>query len=66
MGKFNISNILAAFGVLEYLGVPQGQILRSLSSFSSVAGRMESVPNTKGLNIFIDYAHTEASLRSVI
>gem|GEM_PF-1467389 len=27
---------------------------------------MEPVPNTRGLTILIDYAHTETSLRSVL
>lgn len=42
------------------------QIQQIVEKFDKIPGRLEEVPNLKGAKIFVDYAHTEESLRSVI
>ena len=65
-GDFNISNILCAVAVLisQKIEIPMIQSL--IAEFASVPGRLEEVPNMRKAKIFIDYAHTEASLQSVL
>lgn len=42
-------------------------VIQSLiSDFQSVPGRLEEIPNMRKAKIFVDYAHTEASLQSVL
>ncbi len=40
--------------------------MRAWKDFTGVPGRLESVPNKHGITVLVDYAHTEASLRSVL
>ena len=65
-GNFNISNILCAVAVLmsQKIDIPTIQSL--IAEFASVPGRLEVIPNTRGAQIYVDYAHTEDSLRSVL
>ncbi|MFA6080618.1 MAG: UDP-N-acetylmuramoyl-L-alanyl-D-glutamate--2,6-diaminopimelate ligase [Candidatus Gracilibacteria bacterium] len=65
-GVFNAENILAAYTLLRSIGVANAHIIHAWADFTGVPGRLEPVPNALGLTILIDYAHTEASLRSVL
>ncbi len=65
-GKFNISNILTATAVLMSQRVDIAKIQEVVEKFESVPGRLEEIPNNRSAKIFVDYAHTEESLRSVI
>lgn len=66
IGRFNVYNLLAAIGVGIARGHELEEILLCLSSFRKVPGRLERVPNEKGLNIFVDYAHTDDALCNVL
>ena len=66
IGRFNVYNILAAIGVGLSRGLVLKEILKGLSTFKSVPGRLERVPNDQGLNIFVDYAHTDDALFNVL
>lgn len=66
IGRFNIYNLLGAIGVGVSLGVPLKQLAEILSSFQLVPGRLESVPNERGIQVFVDYAHTGEALASVL
>jgi UDP-N-acetylmuramoyl-L-alanyl-D-glutamate--2,6-diaminopimelate ligase len=63
---FNAENILAAYATLRAIGIETKPITDAWKNFTGVPGRMEPVPNTLGLTILVDYAHTETSLRSVM
>ncbi len=65
-GNFNISNILCAVAILmsQKIDIPTIQAL--IAEFACVPGRLEEVSNTRGAKIYVDYAHTEDSLRSVL
>lgn len=66
VGVFNAENILAAYATLRSIGIETRPIQEAWENFTGVPGRMEPVPNTLGLTILIDYAHTEVSLRRVL
>ena len=65
-GKFNMYNVLAASAVLNSLKVGIEGMKQTFDSFAGVPGRLELVPNNFGYTIFIDYAHTEDSLKNVL
>ena len=66
IGRYNIYNILAAvaWGITEKL--PIMNIKAALEKFKNVAGRLQRINRAKGLNIFVDYAHTPDALFNVI
>ena len=65
-GTFQTENILAALSVAHALGLPVPALLASLSTFRGVPGRMESIQNSKGLFVFVDYAHKPEALEKVL
>ncbi len=64
-GKFNIENALAAICVGKIYGIADEAMARALSKIKGIPGRLENVPNDKGLNIIIDYAVTPDSLEKL-
>lgn len=66
VGHYNVRNCLAAITVGVAAGYPLEQVIRALSGFRGVPGRMERVENGEGKHIFVDYAHTEDALKNVL
>jgi UDP-N-acetylmuramoyl-L-alanyl-D-glutamate--2,6-diaminopimelate ligase len=66
IGRFNAYNLLAAIGVGLARGFALEDCVRALASFIGVSGRLERVSNVRGLNIFVDYAHTDDALENVL
>lgn len=64
--EFNISNILCAVAILISQKVDIPVIQELIAGFDCVPGRLEEVPNMRWAKIYVDYAHTEASLQSVL
>jgi UDP-N-acetylmuramoyl-L-alanyl-D-glutamate--2,6-diaminopimelate ligase len=65
-GKFNVENVLAVVAVLGAMNIPLSAIKKGIESVSNVPGRLEAVQNSKGLAVFVDYAHTPDALKNVI
>jgi len=66
IGRFNVYNCMAALAVLQSYGIPLKEVIPHLKEFRSAPGRLERVTNKKGLNIFVDYAHTDDALSNVL
>ena len=66
IGKFNASNLTAVFGAAVLLGHDELEVLRILSSLSSVSGRFETLRAPQGYTAIVDYAHTPDALNNVI
>ncbi len=66
LGKPNLSNILAATAVSLALGIPGPAIKEGIASLEGVPGRFEEIKNSLGLHVFVDYAHTDDALRSLL
>src|SRR5690606_38431922 len=62
MGDFNLSNVLAAAGVLLSLGHPLEVVLNCAENLQPVLGRMQKLPRTTGPMVIVDYAHTPDAL----
>lgn len=65
-GQFNILNGLASAAASKSLGIEEGDIKKALENFENLNGRMEEIPNKKGLKIFVDFAHTPNALKEAL
>jgi UDP-N-acetylmuramyl-tripeptide synthetase len=66
LGEYNVANIALAVGISEGLGLPLGAISEGIATLPGVPGRVERVQNPRGLDVFVDYAHTPDALERVI
>ncbi len=65
LGEFNVYNAMAAICVGLSQDITLPVIKQALASVTGVPGRMQIVPNKRGILIFVDYAHEPASLEAV-
>lgn len=65
-GLHNVYNACAALAAGYAAGVPMKTGIAALAKFGGVRGRLEAVPNTKGVHVFVDFAHTDAALEGVL
>jgi UDP-N-acetylmuramoyl-L-alanyl-D-glutamate--2,6-diaminopimelate ligase len=61
-GVFTVMNALAAITVAEVMGLDVKVAVDGLKELSPVTGRFESVSNTLGIGVIVDYAHTPEGL----
>ena len=66
IGRHNISNHLAAAGLVYACGFTPAQIAAGLSKLAKVPGRLEKVPSSADFTILVDYAHTDDALKNVL
>ncbi|MBA3962961.1 MAG: UDP-N-acetylmuramoyl-L-alanyl-D-glutamate--2,6-diaminopimelate ligase [Chthoniobacterales bacterium] len=66
IGRFNVSNALAALAAASSLGINVRDAVLSLSKAPQVPGRLEAVPAKRQFQIFVDYAHTDDALLNVL
>lgn len=66
LGRHNVLNVLAAAAVGLSQGVTTAAIQQAVATMSPVAGRLEFIPNTRGCNVVVDYAHTDDALSNVL
>lgn len=65
-GSFTIMNSLAASTAASQLGISVDAIAAGLKDVSQVPGRFESIRNSLGVGVIVDYAHTSESLESLL
>ncbi len=65
-GSYNLQNAHAAAAVGRKLGISWKVIHAALANMKPPKGRLEKITNEKGINIFIDFAHTPNALREVL
>ena len=65
-GKFNVYNLLLAFGIAHELGFQSEEILKAISQLHRVHGRFETLISPSGIIFIIDYAHTPDALDNVL
>lgn len=66
VGRFNVSNCLAAIATAYSLGVTPDDIVQGLAKVTGVAGRMESIHEGQPFSVIVDFAHTPDSLEKVL
>jgi len=66
IGKYNVSNCLAAAGLAYLADVGPDTIAKAIESFTGVPGRLERVDCGGRFVVLVDYAHTDDALSRVL
>jgi UDP-N-acetylmuramoyl-L-alanyl-D-glutamate--2,6-diaminopimelate ligase len=66
VGKHNVSNILAATAAALALNVSPQDIARGIVALRGVPGRFEKVDTDRGIQVIVDYAHTDNALEHLL
>ncbi|AKC81942.1 UDP-N-acetylmuramyl peptide synthase [Verrucomicrobia bacterium IMCC26134] len=66
LGRYNVSNVLAAAATAWGLGRNPQLFLPRLAAFPGVPGRMERIEEGQSYNVLVDYAHTDDALRNAL
>lgn len=68
VGKFNVSNIMLAFGIGMQLGISVEQIIDAFADAPQIPGRLQRVQasNDGGISVFVDYAHTPDAVEKAV
>lgn len=66
LGRFNVSNVLAAVGALLGMNYPLDEILSVLPKIEGPAGRMQRLGGGDRPLVVVDYAHTPDALEKVL
>lgn len=66
VGRFNVYNCLAAMSVALSQNVPLELIASHMPNIAFVRGRLQPVHNCLGLQIYVDFAHSDDALLNVL
>lgn len=68
VGKFNVENVMCAFGIGLQLGFSPEVIVGALEEAPQIPGRLERVKAAcdGGVSVFVDYAHTPDALEKAL
>jgi UDP-N-acetylmuramoyl-L-alanyl-D-glutamate--2,6-diaminopimelate ligase len=66
VGRFNVSNVLAAATTAIAGGIPFEAVLAGVGARVLVPGRFEQVPTGRDFAVLVDYAHTPDALETVL
>lgn len=74
VGKFNVENVMSAFGIALELGFAPHDIARALSDVPPVPGRIEHVmlgpgegsDRARQIAVYVDYAHTPDAIEKAL
>jgi UDP-N-acetylmuramoyl-L-alanyl-D-glutamate--2,6-diaminopimelate ligase len=65
-GRFNVHNALAVVALGEVLGLDPAAVRAGLASLEGVPGRMERIDAGQPFGVVVDFAHSPASLQTVL
>lgn len=63
-GLHNVYNVVGALAAGCGAGIELESMVASLLDFSGVPGRLQRVPSSKNIHVFVDYAHTPDALEN--
>jgi len=66
IGRYNLANILGVVALAQTLGLPAEAIRKGIAAMPGAPGRMERIENSRGVLVFVDYAHTGDALENVL
>ena len=66
LGRYNISNHLAAAGLCLAAGLDLETIAAGLSALQAIPGRLEKIVWNGPFSVLVDYAHTDDALKNVL
>ena len=65
-GRHNVYNAVAAMAVGVSAGASMESCIEGIQKFCGVPGRLQKVLSKKNFTVFIDYAHTDDALKTVL
>lgn len=65
-GEYNVFNALMAAAMCTEAGVNNEYISAGILALKNVPGRLETIPNSSGINVVVDYAHSPDALKNVL
>ena len=65
-GRFSVANAVCAIGVTLEAGISWEAAKAGIEQTRGVSGRFESVENSHGIPVIVDYAHTPDALEKII
>ncbi len=65
-GRFSVYNALGVIGAALVMDIPPEKIQQGINSIKGVPGRIQNVPNNKGFNVIVDYAHTPDGVENIL
>jgi UDP-N-acetylmuramoyl-L-alanyl-D-glutamate--2,6-diaminopimelate ligase len=65
-GAFSLMNAIAALTACSELNINDDALVDGCAQLAQIPGRFESIANTHGIGVVVDYAHTPDGLREVI
>ena len=65
-GRFNVHNALAVVALGDALGLDAEKVREGLASLELVPGRMERIEHGQPFGVVVDFAHSPASLSTVL
>jgi UDP-N-acetylmuramoyl-L-alanyl-D-glutamate--2,6-diaminopimelate ligase len=66
LGRYNLSNLLAAAAAAETLGLPHAAVAEAFAAQRPLPGRLEPVDHGQPFPVYVDYAHTDAALDAAL
>ncbi|MDD5262198.1 MAG: UDP-N-acetylmuramoyl-L-alanyl-D-glutamate--2,6-diaminopimelate ligase [Methylacidiphilales bacterium] len=66
VGRFNVSNMLAALAVMLPRGCDPAQMAAWMKDAPPVPGRLQPVEHEGPFSVLVDYAHTDDAVRNVL
>ncbi|HMO51150.1 MAG TPA: UDP-N-acetylmuramoyl-L-alanyl-D-glutamate--2,6-diaminopimelate ligase [Kiritimatiellia bacterium] len=65
-GRHNVSNALAAIAATAVRGIPLPVIAEALRAMEQVPGRLQRFQGRNGVQVYVDYAHSDDALSRVL
>jgi UDP-N-acetylmuramyl-tripeptide synthetase len=66
VGVHNVENILSAAGTGLALKIAPPTVKAGIEALSAIPGRLESIENSSGRYVYVDYAHTPDALENAV
>ena len=66
VGTHNLENILSASGAAAALNIAPDTIKAGIEALAAIPGRLESIENSSGRFVYVDYAHTPDALENAL
>jgi UDP-N-acetylmuramoyl-L-alanyl-D-glutamate--2,6-diaminopimelate ligase len=66
VGAHNVDNALGALGGALAAGIPLDACRAGLAALPFIPGRLQPIPNDRGITVLVDYAHTDDALARVL
>lgn len=65
-GRFSVYNALGVIAAALAMGIAPDTVREGINAIKGVPGRIQNVPNNRGFNVIVDYAHTPDGIENIL